>query len=136
MGFSWFDGLLTQFCGSLWDYFKASHSTTHQKRFSVDREHLKRAMTETPVLALLNFTLPFIIETEACDIGVCAVLMQQGHPIANMSKALGVITRKLSIYEKEFLAVIMAIDKWRQYLQRGPFLITTDHKSLCNLTDQ
>jgi hypothetical protein len=62
--------------------------------------------------------------------------MQQGHPLAYMSKALGVLTRKLSIYEKEFLAVIMAIDKWRQYLQRGPFLILTDHKSLCNLTEQ
>lgn len=34
------------------------------------------------------------------------------------------------------MAVIMAVDKWRQYLQRGPFLIMTDHKSLCNLSDQ
>jgi hypothetical protein len=93
-------------------------------------------MMETPVLALPDFTLPFVIETDACDTGVCAVLMQQGHPIAYMSKALGVLTRKLSIYEKEFLAVIMAVDKWRQYLPRGPFLIMTDHKSLCNLTDQ
>lgn len=53
-----------------------------------------------------------------------------------MSKALGVQNSKLSIYEKEFLAVIMAIDKWRQYLQRGLFTILTDHKSLCNLSDQ
>lgn len=41
-----------------------------------------------------------------------------------------------SVYEKEFLAVIMAIDKWRQYLQRGPFAIVTDHKSLCHLQEQ
>uniref|UniRef100_A0A453HXK3 Integrase zinc-binding domain-containing protein n=1 Tax=Aegilops tauschii subsp. strangulata TaxID=200361 RepID=A0A453HXK3_AEGTS len=34
------------------------------------------------------------------------------------------------------LAVIMAVDKWRPYLQRGPFQIVTDHKSLCNLEDQ
>jgi hypothetical protein len=99
-------------------------------------ERLKQAMTETPVLALPDFTLPFIIETDACDTGVGAVLMQQGHPLAYMSKALGVLTRKLSIYEKEFLAVIMAVDKWRQYLQRGPFLVMTDHKSLYNLTEQ
>jgi hypothetical protein len=30
---------------------------------------------------------------------------------------------------------MMPVDKWRQYLQRGPFLILTDHKSLCNLSD-
>jgi hypothetical protein len=67
---------------------------------------------------------------------VGAVLMQQGHPIAYMSKALGQMNRKLSVYEKEFLAVIMAVDKWCQYLQLGPFTILTDHKSLCNLSDQ
>jgi hypothetical protein len=31
---------------------------------------------------------------------------------------------------------MLAVDKWRQYLQRGPFLILTDHKSLCNLSEQ
>jgi hypothetical protein len=97
---------------------------------------LKKAIAQTPVLALPDFTLPFVIETDACDSGVGAVLMQQGHPIAYMSKALGIMNRKLSIYEKEFMAVIMAVDKWCQYLQRGPFLIMTDHKSLCNLCDQ
>jgi hypothetical protein len=62
--------------------------------------------------------------------------MQQGHPIAYMSKALGQMNQRLSIYEKEFLAVIMAVDKWRQYLQRAPFTIVTDHQSLSNLNDQ
>jgi hypothetical protein len=97
---------------------------------------LKEAMVSTPVLALPDFTKPFVIETDACDSGVGAVLMQHGHPIAYMSKALGVMNRKLSVYEKEFLAVMLAVDKWRQYLQRGPFLILTDHKSLCNLSEQ
>jgi hypothetical protein len=53
-----------------------------------------------------------------------------------MSKALGILNRKLSVYEKEFLAVIMAVDKWRQYLQIGPFTILSDHKSLSNLCNQ
>jgi hypothetical protein len=97
---------------------------------------LKKAMAQTPVLDLPDFNLPFSVETDACDSGVGAVLTQRGHPIAYMSKALGILNRKLSIYEKEFLGIIMAIDKWRQYLQRGPFTILTDHKSLCNLADQ
>jgi hypothetical protein len=63
-------------------------------------------------------------------------LTQEGHPIAYFSKALGVKNQRLSTYEKEFLAVMMAVDKWRAYLQRGPFTILTDHRSLCNLGDQ
>ena len=93
-------------------------------------------MTSTPVLSLPNFGLPFEIETDACDSGVGAVLSQNGHPVAFYSKALGVNNRKLSIYEKEFIAILMAVDKWRCYLQRGPFVIKTDHKSLCHLQDQ
>jgi hypothetical protein len=62
--------------------------------------------------------------------------MQRGHPVAYLSKALGEANKKLSIYEKEFLVVMLAIDKWRSYLQCGPFVIKTDHRSLCHLEDQ
>jgi hypothetical protein len=73
-------------------------------------------MSVTPVLALPDFALPFVIETDVCDDGLGAVLMQQGRPLAYLSKALGLKNRHLSIYEKEFLALIMAVDKWRLYL--------------------
>jgi hypothetical protein len=99
-------------------------------------QQLKQAMASTPVLAMPDFDQPFTVETDACDTGVGAVLSQHGHPIAYLSKALGINNRKLSVYEKEFLAVMMAVDKWRPYLQRGPFTILTDHKSLVNLQDQ
>lgn len=98
-------------------------------------DSLKAAMVQI-IPSARDFNVPFTIETDACGTGVGAVLMQQGHPVAYLSKALGVKNSKLSIYEKEFLAVIMAIDKWRQYLQRGPFEILTDHRSLCSLGDQ
>lgn len=97
---------------------------------------LKKAMVSTPVLALPDFSQPFAVETDACDTGVGAVLTQNNHPIAYLSKALGIKNSKLSVYEKEFLAVMMAVDKWRPYLQRGPFTIITDHKSLVNLQEQ
>ena len=77
---------------------------------------LKQAMVNTPVLALPDFSRPFSIETDACDTGVGAVLVQDGHPVAYLSKALGVRNQRLSIYEKEFLDVIMAVDKWRPYV--------------------
>jgi hypothetical protein len=67
---------------------------------------------------------------------VGAVLSQGGHPIAFFSKTLSANNKKLSAYEKEFLVVLMTVDKWRSYLSRHPFVIRTDHKSLCHLQDQ
>jgi hypothetical protein len=80
-------------------------------------QNLQQAMVTTPVLALPDFQAPFTIEIDACINGVGAVLMQNGQPIAYLSKALGHKHQQLSIYEKEFLALIMAVDKWRHYLQ-------------------
>lgn len=53
-----------------------------------------------------------------------------------LSKALGDTHKDKSIYEKEFLALIMVAEKWRPYLQRQEFIIRTDHKSLTFLTEQ
>jgi hypothetical protein len=93
-------------------------------------------MTTTPVLAFPEFSKEFVVETDACDIGIGAVLSQEGHPIAYFSKGLSVANQKLSTYEKEFLAVMMAVNKWRSYLHKNPFFIRTDHQSLCHLQDQ
>ena len=93
-------------------------------------------MTRTPVPALPNFQESFTIETDACQDGIGAMLMQQGQPIAYLSKALGEKHKALSIYEKEFLALIMAVERWRAYLQRQEFIIVTDHKSLAYLNEQ
>lgn len=62
--------------------------------------------------------------------------MQQGHPIAYLSKGLGPRNSALSTYEKECLVVLLAIDKWKPYLQHKEFTIITDHKSLLHLGDQ
>lgn len=50
---------------------------------------LKTAMTTTPVLRLPDFTLPFIVESDASNIRVGAVLMQEGQPVAYYSKKMG-----------------------------------------------
>lgn len=97
---------------------------------------LKTALTTAPVLALPDFSKPFCIETDASGFGVGAVLMQAGHPLAFLSKALGPRSQGLSTYEKEYMAILLAIDQWRAYLQYAEFHILTDQKSLSQLSEQ
>ena len=97
---------------------------------------LKNAMIEAPVLGLPDFTQEFVVEADASGTGIGAVLCQNGHPLAYLSKALSVKHQSLSTYEKEFLAVIAALDKWKGYLLDRHFKIKTDHFSLKYLLDQ
>lgn len=50
---------------------------------------LKQALIFAPLLALPNFRKPFVIEIDACEVGIGAVLMQDQYPLAYVSKALG-----------------------------------------------
>lgn len=99
-------------------------------------EKLKKIMTTCPVLALPDFSQPFVLETDACGTGLGAVLMQKGKPIAYYSKCLGPKASTQSIYEKEALAILEALKKWRHYLIGNPLIIKTDQQSLRFMTTQ
>lgn len=70
------------------------------------------------------------METDASQLGIGAVLMQDGHPLSFISRSLGPKWQKLSVYEKELLAIVLAVHKWEQFLMGGLFVIKTDQKSL------
>jgi hypothetical protein len=76
-----------------------------------------------PVLTLPNFEVGLKIERDASHKGVGALLSQQGNPVDFFSKALSSSNQKLLTYEKEFLAILMVVDKWRTWLLRKPFVI-------------
>ncbi|KAJ3703272.1 hypothetical protein LUZ61_006977 [Rhynchospora tenuis] len=99
-------------------------------------EKLKSAMFTAPVLTLPDFSQQFTIETDASALGMGAVLMQNQKPIAYFSKSLGVRNQGLSTYEKELLALLSAVKKWRHYLVGAPFVIKTDQISLKHLLEQ
>ncbi|XP_026450766.1 uncharacterized protein LOC113350878 [Papaver somniferum] len=91
---------------------------------------LKQDMVTAPVLALPDFSKPFVLETNACSTGVGDILMQLGKPIAFYSKALGPKALALSTYEKKLLAIVMEVQKWKHYLSNNHFIIYIDHQSL------
>ncbi|XP_015161375.1 uncharacterized protein [Solanum tuberosum] len=99
-------------------------------------EKLKEALVSAPVLVLPNNSSVFIVETDACDYGIGAVLMQESHPIAYLSKGLSIRHQGLSVYDKELLALVMAVTKWAQYLIGRKFIVRTDQKALKFLLDQ
>nr|GEV07727.1 reverse transcriptase [Tanacetum cinerariifolium] len=74
-------------------------------------EALKQAMTSAPVLKFPNFNKEFTVETHASGVGIGAMLLQEGHPIDFLSKTLSAKHQLISTYEKQFLAVIQALEK-------------------------
>ncbi|GMI80672.1 hypothetical protein HRI_001736500 [Hibiscus trionum] len=74
-------------------------------------QELKQAMCKAPVLALSNFSKTFYLETDASSRGVGVVLSQEGRPVAFLSKALGPKHIDLSIYEREYIAILLAVTK-------------------------
>jgi hypothetical protein len=80
---------------------------------------VKNCLVSTPVLSLPDFTKTFVIETDTYVVGVGAVLMQEGHPLAFLSKALGPKSQGLSTYEKEYMVILLAVQQWRPYLRQA-----------------
>ena len=97
---------------------------------------LKKAMVNPPVLTLPDFSKPFVVETDASNTRIGAVLMQEGHPLAYISKALSPKHQGLLVYEKELFVIVYAVTKWHHYLHGRHFNIKTDHQSLKYLLQQ
>lgn len=88
------------------------------------------------MLALPDFSKEFIIETDASGEGIQAVLVQDTNPIAFFSQGLFDRNKALSVYGRELLAVVAAVQKWRLYLLGRSFVIKTDHHILKYLLEQ
>ena len=90
---------------------KGAYSWTNITQRAFNR--LKEVMSSCPVLVLPDFAQPFVLECDASGEGVGIVLLQGGHPIAFESINLLPHERLYHIYDKEMLAIMHALAKFR-----------------------
>uniref|UniRef100_A0A3Q3A042 Reverse transcriptase domain-containing protein n=1 Tax=Kryptolebias marmoratus TaxID=37003 RepID=A0A3Q3A042_KRYMA len=100
-------------------------------------KRLKYLFTSAPVLHSPDLTRQFIVEVDASDTGVGAVLSQRyedgkTHPCAFFSRRLSSAERNYDVGDRELLAVKLALEEWRHWLEgaKEPFMVWTDHKNL------
>ena len=107
-------------------------------KWEVDQENafqdLKSKLVSPPVLKQADGTKPFVIRTDASNVAIGAVLLQgeknEEHPIEYASRLLSPSERNYSTIEKEALAVVWALHKFRGYVEGQTITITSDHQPL------
>jgi hypothetical protein len=99
-------------------------------------EKIKEVMSTCPVLALPDFGIPFTLECDASGEGIGAMLMQNRHPLAYESQKLRGPELLYNIYDKEMLAIMHALVKFKRYLVGARFVVKSDHNSLKYLLEK
>jgi len=99
---------------------------------------LKERFSSAPILVLPDPSHQFIMEVDASDMGVRAVLSQRSgsdqklHPCVFLSRHLSPAERNYNVGNRELLAVKLALEEWRHWLEgtEHPFVVWTDHKNI------
>jgi hypothetical protein len=130
------------------DYAKIAEPLIKQLRQLKDRNYhlnwtpdctiafatLKKKLTNAPIMSTPNFKEPFILELDACEYGLGAVLAQEYDKrkfvIAYASRTLSPPERNYSATEREALAIVWATQHFRPYLEGTKVLIRSDCKAL------
>eukprot|EP00253_Pinus_taeda_P011525 PITA_11525 len=101
---------------------------------------LKKLVSTAPVLHGPNWDLPFQISFDASDTTIGVVLGQEEdrkpYAIYYISKNLSPVELNYTVTEKEFLAVIHAINKFRHYITGYPVILYTDHSAIKYLANK
>jgi hypothetical protein len=109
---------------------KKSHPWVWTGRCQYAFELLKQKLIEAPLLRTPDSErLPYEVVTNASDLGLGRVLLQEGHLVAFESRKLNSAELNYQTTEKEMLVVVHALRVWRCYLESAEFTVYTDHMS-------
>ncbi|XP_068121096.1 uncharacterized protein [Hyperolius riggenbachi] len=113
---------------------KSSGGITWNKDAEVAFCKLKEVLCSGPVLIAPDFKKKFVVQTDASNVGLGAVLSQmvhgEEHPVVYLSRKLTPAEKNYSIVERECLAIKWALEALRYYLLGRRFRLVTDHSPL------
>lgn len=98
---------------------------------------IKQALVSAPILRSPDFSKKFTVQCDASDTGIAGVLTQEVDGaevvVAYCSRALSRAERNYTVSERELLAMLFSIEKFRPYIEGVRFTLITDHYSLLYL---
>ena len=106
-------------------------------RWGEEEEAAFRELKAAPILMMPDMNAPFVVETDASDFAIGAILSQTDEsgelrPVAYYSKAMSAAERNYQVHDKELLAAIRALEEWRPYLEGNAHKVKifSDHRNL------
>ena len=104
---------------------------------------LRTAFTKAPVLKYFDPALPVVLETDASEFALGAVISQRNlegelHPVAFYSRKFTQAEENYEIYDKELLAIVDTMDRYRHYFEGlgNRTTIYSDHRNLLTFTEK
>ncbi|GFS88670.1 retrovirus-related Pol polyprotein from transposon 17.6 [Trichonephila clavipes] len=95
---------------------------------------LKQCLVSPPILKQADFSKPFRLRTDASNYALEAVLLQgedkEEHPVEFASRLVNPAERNYSTTEREALAVVWALNKFRGYIDGASITVASDHQPL------
>jgi len=116
-------------------WFKRGHFILNKLQLKCFN-HIKRLISQAPVLTFPDFNLPFYMGTDASNVGIGCILYQLPNGpndesvvyyILFMTHTLKKHERNYPASKKELLGIIYTLKKFHYYLQRHSFMLLTDH---------
>ncbi len=93
-------------------------------------KNIKKVLMSEPVLKIYDAKKIPLIQCDASSTGLGACLMQEGQPVAYISRSLNPAGKNYSQIEKELLAIMLAADKFHHYIYGRKAVVHSDHKPL------